>query len=231
MVNCGGSCVKVEGRFAKDGELTMQETTAAINDIFRDNLSWRKLRGIGNNSVALTSPLPNMEAWEQTYLRAQNKVQKTGFQCSIDFFPLLPVFLILFATDLTAFPSIHSFIQWFQQESIQPIAWAIGTHIHLAHYGPPNHCGVTGSSGHLKTLWVSRRSRRGSQVAPIMAIRRSPPLKLRQWSVSLPWLWPLKRVHLLIEAVTCEVAPIMVVREHSTLNLGSCLQSWPDYGC
>ena len=79
MVNCGGSCVKVEGRFAKDGELTVQETIAAINDIFLDNLSRRKLQGTGYNSVALTSPLPNMEAWEQTYLRARNKVHTFGF--------------------------------------------------------------------------------------------------------------------------------------------------------
>jgi hypothetical protein len=66
MVNCGVSCVEAERRFAKDGELTMEETIAAISQIFPKSLSRRKLWGTGNSSVALTSPLPNMEAWEQT---------------------------------------------------------------------------------------------------------------------------------------------------------------------
>jgi hypothetical protein len=62
MVNCGGLCLKAEGRFAKDGELTMEETIAAISEIFPNNLSRRKLRGTGYNSIAPTSPLLNMEA-------------------------------------------------------------------------------------------------------------------------------------------------------------------------
>ena len=73
----------------------------------------------------------------------------------------------------------------------------------------------------LKTLWVLRGSRRGNQVALIIVVRRSPPRKLRQWFANLPWLWPLERVHFLIEAITCEVAPIMAVREHASLNLHS----------
>jgi hypothetical protein len=66
MINCGGLCVESEGRFAKDGELTMEETIAAISEIFPNNLSRSKLWGAEYNSVVLTSPLPNMEAWEQT---------------------------------------------------------------------------------------------------------------------------------------------------------------------
>jgi hypothetical protein len=66
MVNCGVSCVEAERRFAKDGELTMEETIAAISEIFPNNLSRSKLWGAEYNSVVLTSPLPNMEAWEQT---------------------------------------------------------------------------------------------------------------------------------------------------------------------
>ena len=79
MVNCGGSCVEAMGKFAKDSKLTMEETIAAISEIFPNNLSWRKLRGTGNSSVALTSPLPNMEAWEQTLPEGLNQGAQNRF--------------------------------------------------------------------------------------------------------------------------------------------------------
>ena len=88
MVNCGGSCVEAEGKFAKDGELTMEETIAAISEIFPNNLSRRKLQGTGNNSVALTGPLPNMEAWEHTLPESL----KQGAQ---NWFPVLEWFVFL----------------------------------------------------------------------------------------------------------------------------------------
>ena len=88
----------------------------------------------------------------------------------------------MFATDLTALrinSFIHSVISTRKHPANRLSGW-VDHHLHLAHYGPHNFFGVTGSSGHLKSFWISRGSSTGSQVAPIMAVRRSPPLKLGQ---------------------------------------------------
>ena len=65
MVNCGGSCVEADDKSARDGETTMQETLEAMVKIFPDEVFQFKLPGKGNNSLALTGPSPDLQAWEQ----------------------------------------------------------------------------------------------------------------------------------------------------------------------
>ncbi|KAG6554542.1 hypothetical protein Mapa_003921 [Marchantia paleacea] len=62
MVNCGGSCVDA-GVGKKDGMITMEETVAAIAREFPRQLSVLPLRRRGDNYIALTGPLPDLEAW------------------------------------------------------------------------------------------------------------------------------------------------------------------------
>nr|XP_010940133.1 uncharacterized protein LOC105058784 [Elaeis guineensis] len=65
MVNCGGSCVESEDP-KRDGESVKEETLRAMSRVFADqvfvlNLDHRK----EDSSVALTGPLPDLEAWKE----------------------------------------------------------------------------------------------------------------------------------------------------------------------
>ncbi|KAL2650230.1 hypothetical protein R1flu_018358 [Riccia fluitans] len=62
MVNCGGSCVDA-GEGNKDGRVTMEETIAAMAKEFPGELSILSLRRRGDNHIALTGPLPDLQAW------------------------------------------------------------------------------------------------------------------------------------------------------------------------
>jgi len=71
MVNCGGSCVEADNKSqAKDGETTMEETLEAMLKVFPDEVFQFKLPGKGNNSVALSGPCPDLQAWEKALLPA-----------------------------------------------------------------------------------------------------------------------------------------------------------------
>ncbi|XP_072998503.1 uncharacterized protein [Typha latifolia] len=66
MVNCGGSCVEAEDP-RRDGDLVMEETVKAMREVFADqvfvlNLGQRK----EDSCVALTGPLPDLDAWKQS---------------------------------------------------------------------------------------------------------------------------------------------------------------------
>lgn len=65
MVNCGGSCVEADGKHAKDGNTTMEETIHALAKIFLNEVLRFEFPGKSNNSVALTGPSPDCQAWEQ----------------------------------------------------------------------------------------------------------------------------------------------------------------------
>ncbi|KAG2316817.1 hypothetical protein Bca52824_019939 [Brassica carinata] len=64
MVNVGGRCVEAEDS-ERDGDLVMVETLKAMSQVFGDKLFVLTLGNGDDSSVALTSDLPDLDAWKK----------------------------------------------------------------------------------------------------------------------------------------------------------------------
>ncbi|CAK9222927.1 unnamed protein product [Sphagnum troendelagicum] len=70
MVNCGGSWVEAgEGESKSIGQITMEGTIAAIVKVFSGQLSRIYLERNGRNTLVMTGPSPDMQAWSEALPR------------------------------------------------------------------------------------------------------------------------------------------------------------------
>lgn len=53
MVNCGGFCVEVDGKYVKDGNMIMEEIIYVLVKIFFNEVFWFEFFGKLNNFVVL----------------------------------------------------------------------------------------------------------------------------------------------------------------------------------
>jgi hypothetical protein len=70
MVNCGGSWVEAGQDESKSiGQITMEGTIAAMVKVFPGQLSRIYLERNGRNTLVMTGPSPDMQAWSEALPR------------------------------------------------------------------------------------------------------------------------------------------------------------------
>lgn len=62
-MNCGGDRVIVGEQTKSAGQLYMEQTVAAMSEVFAGELSTRYLGRKGFNTIAITGPSPVLEFW------------------------------------------------------------------------------------------------------------------------------------------------------------------------